>query len=215
MLFNCHSYHFPRSYHRPDSRSSPASQKHLYSHIQTEKQTSAPHELKAEVKKPSTSTGKTYSVIHFCLLHHTQTAHDKTERDERVFLCSQTAYSPNNKSFCFSSTIRWCDSTDTSIEFRPKKRQDMTVKVYICLALPVLIKHLDIALFSRSWGYTNGADWTENITVEKYKLIHALVIWTSIFYILYIYICVCVCVCAFAEVHGHQTETLSQLSSAL
>lgn len=132
ILFNCHSYHFSISYHSPDSGSrSPASQKQLYSHMQTEKQTSAPQELKAEVKKWRASTGKTYSVIHFCLLHHTQTAHDRTERDERVFLCSQTAFSLNNKSYCFSTTIRWCDSTDTSIEFRPNKRQDMTVKVYI------------------------------------------------------------------------------------
>lgn len=156
-LFNCHSYLFPNSHHKrfsvysPDSRSrSSASQQQLYSQIQTEKQTSAPQELKAEVKKLRASTGKTYSVIQFCLLHHTQTAHDRTERDKRVFLCSQTAYSPNNKSCCFSTTIRWCDSTDTSIEFNPNKIQDMTVKVCIWLALSVLIKHLDIALFSLS-----------------------------------------------------------------
>lgn len=125
MLFNCHSYHFPHSYHSPDSIS-PASQKHLYSHIQTEKQTSVPHELKAELKKPSTSTGKTYSVIHFCLLHHTQTAHDKTERDERFFLCSQTAYSPNNKSYCFSTT-----SAGVTAQTRPLNSDQIKDKIWL------------------------------------------------------------------------------------
>lgn len=74
----------------------------------------------------------------YCITHKQLMTGQKEMKES--FCAHRLRTRQNNKSYWFSTTIRWCDSTDTSIEFSPNKRQDMSVKVCIWLALPVFDK---------------------------------------------------------------------------